>query len=84
MSDQQQQSTQSTSNYIRTKPIEYAESLRVESLERQHNKKDEWPRFLSHSSPVKGYRRFSHQDSTDSFISAENQKVSLCVCVCAT
>lgn len=77
MSEQKQQSTQSTSNEIRTKPIGHVGSLRAESLERQHNKNDEWPRFLSHSSPVKGYRRFSHQDSTDSFGSAEHQKVSV-------
>lgn len=80
MSEQKQQSTQSTSNNIKTKPIGYAGNFRAESLERQHNKNDEWPRFLSHSSPVKGYRRFSHQDSTDSFGSAENQKVSFYMC----
>ena len=76
MSEQKQQLTQSTSNEIRTNPIGYVGSLRAESLERQHNKNDEWPRFLSHSSPVKGNRRFSHQDSTDSFGLAEQQKVS--------
>lgn len=60
--------------------VGYVDSLRAESSERQHKNNDEWPRFLSHSSPVKGYRRFSHQDSTDSFGSAEHHEVSF-VCV---